>query len=105
MKLHSIHNMKACSVLVKSQSDKNTEGSNVTHFHLLTLTAIPYRSVEEEAAVGLVFGTLSVAVSEKWIISTGIERQRAQTCTILVCRPFQGKRETERGTGKYVRKV
>ena len=60
------------------------------HFYskYLTLTAIPYKSEEMEAAVAVALGTLSVLVSLIWIFSTGIFKQREQTCIILVCRPY-----------------
>ena len=47
------------------------------------ITAMPYRSVEEEAAVGLELGTLSVLVSEMWILSMGTLRQWAHTCKCI----------------------
>ena len=42
---------------------------------------MPYRSVETEAAVGVELGTLSVLLSEMWILSMGTLRQWAHTCT------------------------
>ena len=42
-------------------------------------TAMPYKSVETEAAVGVVLGTLSVLVSEIWTFSIGTFRQYAHT--------------------------
>ena len=54
------------------------------HFLSSTLTAIPYISDDIEAAVALALGTLSELVSLKYIFSIGIDKQRAQTCTILV---------------------
>ena len=44
---------------------------------LVTLTAIPFKSVEVDAAVEVAFGTLSVDVSEMWIYLVGISRARA----------------------------
>lgn len=55
---------------------------------MLTLIAIPYISEEIEATVGVEFGTLLVLVSLISILSTGIERHAEQTCTILVCNPY-----------------
>ena len=48
-------------------------------------TAIPYMSVETEAAVGLELGTLSVLVSEMWILSIDRSRQWAHTYRIEQC--------------------
>lgn len=46
----------------------------------LTLTAMPLRSDEAEAAVGDVFATVLVLVSEMWILDTGMPKHRAATC-------------------------
>lgn len=46
----------------------------------LTLTAIPFKSDEAEAAVGDVFATVLVLVSVIWILDMGIPKQRAATC-------------------------
>ena len=68
----------------------------------ITCTAAPYRSEENEPAVAEALAILSDAVSHRKILSTGRERHRAHTCTILVCRPFENgtpasvKRERER---------
>ena len=53
---------------------------NINAFALPTLTAIPLRSEEDEAAVGLVLGTVFVLVSVMWIFSEGTPRQRVHTC-------------------------
>ena len=50
--------------------------------------ALPYRSEEAEAAVGLVLATLSVAVSAMKTLGRGMPRAWAATCATLVCRPW-----------------
>ncbi len=47
----------------------------------LTLMAMPLRSEEAEAAVGLVLGTVLVLVSVMWIFEQGIPRVLLATCT------------------------
>ena len=46
---------------------------------ILTFTAIPYRSEEDDAAVGLLLGTLSDDVSMRCIFLIGISRTREHT--------------------------
>ena len=58
--------------------------SQVMHFLSSTSTAIPYKSDDIEAPVAVALGTLSELVSLKYIFTIGIDKQRAQTCTILV---------------------
>ena len=52
---------------------------HLTKFKCLTLTAMPLRSDEAEAAVGDVFATVFVLVSEMWILDTGMPKHRAAT--------------------------
>mgnify|MGYP001628016324 CR=1 FL=1 len=53
-----------------------------------SFTAAPFRSVPLEAAVALVFGTLSVRVGMMRTVSRGTPRVWAAICSILVCRPW-----------------
>ena len=46
----------------------------------LTLTAMPLRSDEADAAVAEVFATVLVLVSEMWILCNGMPKLRAATC-------------------------
>ncbi len=55
--------------------------SNPIATNVPTLTAMPYRSVDMEAAEGLEFGTVSVEVSEMNTTSGETPRQRAHTWT------------------------
>ena len=48
---------------------------------ILTFTAMPFRSVEAEASVGVLFGTVLVLVSLRWIFDTGIHKHLAATWT------------------------
>lgn len=53
-------------------------------FHCLTMMAIPFKSEETLAAVGEVFGTLSVEVSEICIFSIGHPKTLLATWIIFV---------------------
>ena len=59
---------------------------------LLTLTAMPLRSVDADAAVGEVLGTVLVLVSLIRILDTGIPKLLAATCnkSIMPCYPLMG---------------
>ena len=46
---------------------------------MLTLTAMPLRSDDAEAAVGDVLATVLVLVSVMWILDTGMPKLRAAT--------------------------
>ena len=50
---------------------------------------MPLRSDEADAAVGEVFATVFVLVSEMWILDNGIPKLRAATCE----KKYQNKRK------------
>ena len=56
----------------------NNETVLLTKCH--TFTAMPLRSDKADAAVGEVFATVLVLVSEMWILDNGMPKQRAATC-------------------------
>ncbi len=58
----------------------------------LTMMAMPLRSEEAEAAVGLVLGTVLVLVSVMWIFEQGIPRVLLATCTTQT---FEDKNDYE----------
>ncbi len=52
------------------------------------LTAAPFRSAPDDAAVADAFGTLSVRVGARRTRESGTPSAVAATCSILVCRPW-----------------
>ena len=59
---------------------RSLQGLSRLEKRCFTFTAMPLRSEEADAAVGDVFATVFVLVSEMWILHTGIPKIRAAIC-------------------------
>ena len=61
-------------------SPKSKERTSPVYKKSFTFTAMPLRSEEADAAVGDVFATVLVLVSDMWILLTGIPKIREAIC-------------------------